>query len=623
MSATQKNRASRRVLAAAAGLATVGALVAAMPAGAQGHGHGKGHGHHTPARTVDVQLLSFNDLHGNLEPPSGSAGTVNEKQADGTVKAVPAGGVEYLASSLRAARKGHPYSITAAGGDMVGASPLLSGLFHDEPTIEALNKIDLDVTTVGNHEFDEGATELARLQNGGCHPVEGCYEQGKKFKGADFPYLAANVTDEKTGKPILKPYTVWKKNGVKIGFIGVTLEGTPNIVTANGVKGLKFHDEIETVNKYAKELDRQGVKSIVTLIHEGGAPASSSYNYDCDSPAAGDGISGPITEIAKGISPKVDALVTGHTHQAYVCTIPDPAGNPRLVTSASSFGKLYTDTTLTYDRRTKDIVRTAVKGSGSAKSSQHHRPAPANPVSANHVVTRDQAKATDMTALIARWNTLAAPIASRPQGFISADINGRGATSPEKPLGNLIADAQLEGLAPADKGGAVVAFMNPGGIRADLVYKASGSEGDGVVTYGESFTVQPFTNMMNVVDLTGAQLVSALQQQVSGSNEASPKILQVSKGLTYTLDMTKSGAARVVTGTIKLNGEAIDPAKSYRVAMNEFLAGGGDGFAALGAGTNKLVGASDLDLFNAYLAAHSTAAAPLDPPATDRITIVQ
>lgn len=624
MSATpQKNRASRRVLAAAAGLATVGALVAAMPAGAQerGNGHGKGHGHHVPDRTVDVQLLSFNDLHGNLEPPAGSAGTVNETQADGTVKAVPAGGVEYLASSLRTARKGHPYSITAAGGDMVGASPLLSGLFHDEPTIEALNKIDLDVTSVGNHEFDEGATELARLQNGGCHPVEGCYEKGKKFKGADFPYLAANVTSEKTGKPILKPYTVWKKNGVKIGFIGVTLEGTPNIVTANGVKGLKFHDEIETVNKYAKELDRQGVKSIVALIHEGGAPASSSYNYDCDSPSAGDGISGPITDIAKGISPKVDALVTGHTHQAYVCTIPDPAGNPRLVTSASSFGKLYTDTTLTYDRRTNDIVRTAVKAS---KTQKHHpRPEPANPVSANHIVDRNQAPANDLTALIARWNTLAAPIANRPQGYISADINGRGSTAPEKPLGNLIADAQLEGLAPADKGGAVVAFMNPGGIRADLVYKASGSEGDGVVTYGESFTVQPFTNMMNVLDLTGAQLVSALQQQVSGANEASPKILQVSKGLTYTLDMTKSGADRVVVGTIKLNGEAIDPAKTYRVAMNEFLAGGGDGFAALGEGTNKLVGASDLDLFNDYLAAHSTAAAPLAPPATDRITVVQ
>ncbi|MFK0135196.1 bifunctional metallophosphatase/5'-nucleotidase [Streptomyces rubiginosohelvolus] len=607
MSATpQKNRASRRVLAAAAGLATVGALVAAMPAGAhdRGHGHGGGHGHGHKPRTVDVQLLSFNDLHGNLEPPAGSAGNVSETQPDGTVKAIPAGGVEYLATSLRTARKGNPYSVTAAGGDMVGASPLLSGLFHDEPTIEALNGLDLDVTAVGNHEFDEGATELARLQNGGCHPVEGCYEKGKKFKGADFPYLAANVTKEKTGKPLLKPYTVWKKNGVKIGFIGVTLEGTPDIVTANGVKGLKFHDEVETINKYARELDRKGVKSIVALIHEGGAPASTSYNYDCDSPGAGDGISGPIVDIAKGITPKVDALVTGHTHQAYVCTVPDPSGKPRMVTSASSFGKLYTDTTLTYDRRTNDIVRTSVK-------------------SANHVVTRDQPKAPDMTRLIDRWNKLAAPIANKPQGWISADINGRGSTAPEKPLGNVIADAQLEGLAPADKGGAEVAFMNPGGIRADLVHKASGSEGDGVVTYGEAFTVQPFTNMMNVVDLTGAQLVTALQQQVSGPNEATPKILQVSKGLTYTLDLTKSGADRVVAGTIKLNGEAIDPARTYRVAMNEFLAGGGDGFPALGQGTNKLVGASDLDLFNAYLAAHSTATTPLAPPATDRITVIQ
>ncbi|MEV6796173.1 bifunctional metallophosphatase/5'-nucleotidase [Streptomyces sp. NPDC051320] len=605
------SRATRRLLAAAAGLATAGALVAAMPAGAHGHGHGGhgGHGQHKPAHdpTVDVQMLSFNDLHGNLEPPAGSSGTVAETQPDGTVKSIPAGGAEYLASSLRTARKGHPYSITAAAGDMVGASPMLSGLFHDEPTIEALNDIKLDVTSVGNHEFDEGATELARMQNGGCHPTDGCYETGKTFPGADFPYLAANVTSEKTGKPILKPYTVWKKNGVKIGFIGVTLEGTPNIVTANGVKGLKFHDEIETINKYAKELDRQGVKSIVALIHEGGLPASSSYNYDCDSPGAGDGISGPIVDIAKGISPKVDALVTGHTHQAYVCTIPDPSGKPRMVTSAASFGRLYTDTTLTYDRRTKDIVRTSVK----------------SVTSANHIVSRDQPKAQDISDLIARWDTLAAPIADKPQGYISADINGRGATTPEEPLGDLIADAQLAGLAPADKGGAQLALMNPGGIRSDLVYKASGSEGDGVVTYGEAFTVQPFTNMMNVVDLTGAQLISALQQQVSGANEASPKILQVSRGLTYTLDMTKTGADRVVTDTIKLNGTAIDPAATYRVGMNEFLAGGGDGFAALGQGTNKLVGASDLDLFNAYLAANSTASAPIAPPAADRITLVK
>ncbi|MFF9865468.1 bifunctional metallophosphatase/5'-nucleotidase [Streptomyces sp. NPDC013953] len=601
MSATpKKNRAARRILATAAGLATAGAMVAALPAGADDRGQpAAGHG-----RTVDVQLLSFNDLHGNLEPPAGSSGQVTRTHPDGTTTKIDAGGVEYLATHLREARKGNRYSVTAAAGDMIGGSPLLSGLFHDEPTVEALNKLKLDVSSVGNHEFDEGAKELARMQDGGCHPTAGCFEEGKTFRGAKFPYLAANVTHEKTGKPILDPYFVWERGGVKIGFIGVTLEGTANIVTAEGVKGLKFGDEVETINKYTKVLERKGVKSIVALIHEGGAPASSSYNYDCDSPGAGDGVSGPIVDIAKNLSPQVDALVTGHTHQAYVCTIPDPAGKPRMVTSAASFGKLYTDTTLTYDRRTKDIVRTSVE-------------------SANYVVSRDVPKAADMTSLIQRWNTLAAPIANKPQGFISADINGRGSTAYEKPLGDLIADAQLAGLAPADKGGARIALMNPGGIRSDLVYKASGSEGDGVVTYGEAFTVQPFTNMMNVVDLTGAQLIAALQQQVSGSNEASPKILQVSKGFTYTLDMTKTGAARIDVASVKLDGEPLDPAKTYRVAMNEFLAGGGDGFPALAQGRNKLVGASDLDLFNAYLAANSSAAAPIAPPAADRITVIK
>ncbi|WP_428953820.1 bifunctional metallophosphatase/5'-nucleotidase [Streptomyces sp. cg35] len=594
-------RRLRAALGAVATLTTAGALIAALPAGAAQDRHGGGH--HGQGRYQDVQLLSFNDFHGNLEPPAGSSGQVTEKQADGTTKQVDAGGAEYLATSLRTARKGHPYSVTAAAGDLIGASPLLSGLFHDEPTVEAMNKLDLDVTSVGNHEFDEGAAELARIQNGGCHPEDGCYEKGRTFKGADYPYLAANVTDEKTGKPVLKPYWVWKNKGVKVGFIGVTLEGTPNIVSADGVKGLKFHDEIETVNKYAKILDKQGVKSIVALIHEGGAPASSAYNYDCDSPGAGAGVSGPIVDIAKGITPRVDALVTGHTHNAYVCTIPDPSGKPRMVTSASSYGKLYTDTTLTYDRRTKDIVRTSVK-------------------SANHVVARTQAKAPDMTELIGRWNKLAAPVANQAVGHISADIPGRGAGTPEEPLGDLIADAQLAHAKSLDpKAG--LALMNPGGVRSDLVFKASGSEGDGVVTYGEAFTVQPFSNTVNLVDLTGAQVIQALQQQVSGPNEASPKILQPSAGLTYTLDMTKAGAARVVVDSIRLDGAAIDPAATYRVAMNSFLAGGGDGFTALGQGKNPLVGADDLKAFNDYLTANSSAADPIEPPKADRITIVK
>ncbi|MFF1296596.1 MULTISPECIES: bifunctional metallophosphatase/5'-nucleotidase [unclassified Streptomyces] len=593
-----RRRRTVRLLAAAAGLATVGALAAALPSTAAAGESGKSGGK-APSRYQDVQLLSFNDLHGNLEPPSGSSGRVTEVQADGTTKTIDAGGVEYLATHLREARAGNKYSITAAAGDMVGASPLISGLFHDEPTIEALNGLDLDVTSVGNHEFDEGAKELARLQKGGCHPTAGC-STDEEFEGADFPYLAANVLNEKTGKPIRKPYWVWKKNGVKVGFIGVTLEDTPGVVSAEGVKGLKFRDEVQTINKYAKELQRQGVKSIVALIHEGGAPASASYNYDCDAPGAGDGISGPIVDIAKNVTPQVDALVTGHTHAAYACTIDDPAGNPRTVTSAASFGRLYTDTTLTYDRWTGDIARTAVK-------------------SANRVVTRTVAKATDMTELISRWNTLAAPIGNRAIGYVSADIPSTGT---ESPMGDLIADAQLaygKQLDPETD----LALMNPGGVRAGLTYAAKGTEGDGVVTYAEGFTVQPFANTVNLQDFTGAQLIKVLQEQVSGSNAASPKILQPSSGLTYTLDLTKTGADRIVVDSVKLNGTAIDPAATYRVATNSFLAGGGDGITTLGLGTNDLVGTDDLAALEQYLLANSSATSPIAPPAANRITILK
>ncbi|MFJ6988497.1 MULTISPECIES: bifunctional metallophosphatase/5'-nucleotidase [unclassified Streptomyces] len=595
----QPNQSRRRrtygMLAAAAGLATVGAMLAALPAGA----HDSRHGKPLPNRYQDVQLLSFNDLHGNLEPPAGSSGRVTELQADGTTKTIDAGGVEYLATHLRQAREGNKYSITAAGGDMVGASPLISGLFHDEPTIEALNKLDLDVTSVGNHEFDEGAKELRRLQNGGCHPTDGCYTD-KKFKGADFPYLAANVLKEKTGKPLLKPYWIWKKKDVKIGFIGVTLEDTPGVVSAEGVKGLKFKDEVQTINKYARELQRKGVKSIVALIHEGGLPASQSYNYDCDSPGGGDGISGPIVDIAKNVSPSVDALVTGHTHAAYACTIDDPSGKPRTVTSAASFGRLYTDTTLTYDRFTGDIARTAVK-------------------SANHVVTRTVPKAPDMTSLISKWNTLAAPIGNRAIGHISGDVPNTGT---ESPMGDLIADAQLWYGKKLDAD-TDLALMNPGGVRAGLTYAAKAGEGDGVVTYAEGFTVQPFANTVNLQNFTGAQVVQALKEQVSGPNATATKILQPSANLTYTLDLTKTGADRVVTDTIRLNGAPIDPAATYRVATNSFLAGGGDGFTTLGQGTNDLVGLDDLAALEQYLTANSSAASPIAPPVPNRITIVQ
>ncbi|WP_225076701.1 MULTISPECIES: bifunctional metallophosphatase/5'-nucleotidase [unclassified Streptomyces] len=597
MSPTHSRRPAPRralvaALAAAATLATAGALVAANPAQAGSDANS--------APLKDLQLLAINDFHGNLEPPAGSSGRVTERQADGTTKDIDAGGVEYLASSLRTARKGHDRSLTVAAGDIVGASPLLSGLFHDEPTVEAMNKLGLDVTGVGNHEFDEGKDELLRLQNGGCHPVDGCYDKGRKFKGADYPILSANVINEKTGKPLLKPYVVQNVKGAKVGFIGVTLKGTPDVVTAAGVKGLKFLDEAETINKYTKELQQQGVHAIVALVHEGGFPASSAYNYDCDA-GGSTGLSGPIVDIAKKVAPEVDALVTGHTHNAYVCSIPDPAGHPRLVTSAASYGRLFTELNMKYDPRTEDIVRATVKGS-------------------NRVVDRTQSKAADLTQLLDYWQTLAAPVANKPVGYITKDVTRSGAV--ESPLGDLIADAQLAHAKSLDSR-AVVALMNPGGIRADLVYAASGKEGDGVVTFGEGFAVQPFSNTVNLKNLTGAQLITVLKQQVSGSNAAAPKYLQISSGLTYTLDLTKTGADRVVEDSIRLDGKAIDPSATYRVAMNSFLADGGDGFTEFAKGTDQLVGSDDLAALVDYLTANTSAAAPYAPTAADRVTVVK
>ncbi len=572
---------------AAVGVGTPAALASASPT--------------TAPSTVDIQMLAINDFHGNLEPPTGSSGRITTG-FDSTGKAITtdAGGVEYLATHLKTARVGHPNTVTVAAGDLIGASPLLSAAFHDEPTILAMNQLGLDVTAVGNHEFDEGKDELLRMAYGGCRADDGCYDPAAPFAGAKFPYLAANVIDNNTHLPMLPPFWVKNINGAKIGFIGMTLKGTPDIVTKAGVAGLTFTDEVQTANFYAKVLKAMDVKAIVVLLHQGGVPSSAVYNYNCDSGGPGAGLSGPIVDIAKNLDPEIDTIVTGHTHNSYVCNIPDPKGQPRLVTSAASFGRLYTDIELRYDTQKRDIVRTSV-------------------AARNMVVTRDVAKDSDETALIGKYKTLIEPIANKVVGYIGADITR---TGQETPLGDLIGDAQQEATAAPANGGSVIALMNPGGIRADLSYVASGAEGNGVVTYGEAFTVQPFNNLLVTMDLTGAQLLTVLQQQYSGGNAAAPKVLQVSAGLTYTVDRTKSDAARVVADSIKINGAPLDSAATYRITTNNFLAGGGDGFGGFTSGTNLLNGELDIDAFVAYLTAHSSAAAPLAPPAANRITFI-
>lgn len=553
--------------------------------------------------TMPVQLLALNDFHGNLEPPQGSAGSVTRLNPDGTTTVTPAGGVEYLATHLQQARVGHPNTITVAAGDLIGASPLLSAAFHDEPTILAMNKLGVSVTSVGNHEFDEGKDELLRIQRGGCRADDGCYDPNQPYEGADFQYLSANVINNKTHLPLLPPVWVKNINGARVGFIGMTLKGTPDIVTASGVAGLSFLDEVNTANAYSVLLRLLGVNAIVVVLHQGGTPASGAYNYDCNNPTPGAGLSGEVVDIAKRLDPSIDVVITGHTHAAYVCNIPDPKGQPRLVTSASSFGRLYTDIEGTYNRETRDFVRSSLTAQ-------------------NVAVTRDVAKDPAMTSLITQYGTLIAPIANRVVGYIGGTILGRGATTPESPLGDLIADAQLESTTPAASGGAVVAFMNPGGIRSDLQFAAGGAEGDGVVTYAEAFAVQPFNNVLTTLTLTGSQIITMLQQQYSGANATTPRTLQVSAGFIYTVDNTKTLADKIVVSSIRLNGSPLDPAASYRVTVNNFLAGGGDGFTVLTQGTNPLVGILDIDSFVAYLTAHSSAGSPFPVPAANRITFI-
>ena len=398
---------------AAAGL--VAASGTAGGTGARGR-HGGPGGDHGQQRYKAIQLLAINDFHGNLQPPTGSSGTVTRLQPDGTTLPQTVGGVEYLATHLAQARQGHDRSLTIAAGDLIGASPLLSGAFHDEPTIEAMNALHLDVTSVGNHEFDEGSAELTRMQTGGCRTnpdgtpaADSCPAGPGSFTGADFPFLSANVVVTKTGKTLFPPYVVKKLNGVKIGFIGMTLKGTPDIVTAAGVQGLTFLDEVTTANKYAKQLQRQGVQSIVVLLHQGGIPASGAYNYDCNAGGAL-GLTGDIVPIAQQISPAVDLIVTGHTHTAYTCNIPDPRGQPRMVTSASSFGRLFTDIELKYDPRTKDIVRPSV-------------------VATNTPVTRDVPADPAETDIITRFTTYLGPIAHQVVGYIGGTILGRGCSA--------------------------------------------------------------------------------------------------------------------------------------------------------------------------------------------------
>ncbi|MDE2061719.1 MAG: bifunctional metallophosphatase/5'-nucleotidase [Bradyrhizobium sp.] len=522
--------------------------------------------------TVDLRILAINDFHGYLRAPSGGI-RIDDPEDRSKKITVPAGGAEHMATLVKQLSEGHKNTIFVAAGDLIGASPLLSAMFHDEPTIESLSTMGLALAAVGNHEFDEGEEELKRMQNGGCHPLDKC--QGPHpFTGAKFHYLAASTVETATGKTIFPPYEIRTFDGIPVAFIGLTLKGTAGIISPASAAGLEFRDEAETVNALVQELKARGVEAIVVLIHEGGYPTGD-YN-EC--PA----ISGAIVDIVKKLDHAVDLVISGHTHQAYVCNI-----DGRLVTSADKYGTLVTAIDVRLDTSTRDVV--------SARAD-------------NVIVRTTLAEAPEQTALIASYDKLAAPIANRRAGSVTATLSRAPNEAGESTLGDIVADAQLAATASAASGGAAAAFTNPGGLRADLAGRQ-----DGAVTYADLFASQPFRNQLVTLTITGRQIKSMLEQQWLDPKR--PRILQVSRGFSYSWDDAKPFGERVIADSMSLNGERVDPAKSYRITVNNYLATGGDGFTALAQGTAQQFGVYDADALYAYFQANS----PISPAAADRI----
>lgn len=519
------------------------------------------------ARTIDVQILGLNDFHGQLEPvPSSSSG--------GRIGSTPAGGAEYLATHVRQLRATNPNTLFVSAGDLIGATPLISALFHDEPTIEAFNLMGLDYNGVGNHEFDEGVDELLRMQHGGCHPDDGC-QDGDQFDGADFQMLAANVSYKDSGETIFPPYAIHRFGPVKIAVVGMTLEGTPSIVSPAGITTVRFSDEAESVNALVPVLKKQGVRTIIVLLHEGGRvsdPLNESTINNCANPT------GNLPLIVDAMHDEIDVVVTGHTNWAVNCEI-----DGKVVTGAAATGRLVTDIDLKINVATKN---------------------PTNITVDNRIVTRTVPKAADLTGLIQKYKALSAPLADAVIGSTTAAITRTANAAGESALGDVIADAQLWATAPAALGGAQLAFMNAGGIRADLPA--------GSVTYGQAFSVQPFGNSLVTMTLTGAQIDALLEQQFTGGIGT----LQVSHTVSYDRLAAAGSDGRVTNITI--GGAPMVPTTNYRVTVNSFLADGGDRYSVLLGGTQRLGGDVDLDALVKYFGVSS----PVAPGPQDRINLV-
>jgi 5'-nucleotidase len=563
----------------------------------------------TAAAPFTVKLIGFNDYHGNLESP----GTFGTSTAVPVAERPPVGGAEFIAAHVAKLKNQNPLNVVVGAGDMIGATPLISSFFSDEPAIETLNRIGLEFSSVGNHEFDKGTSELQRLQNGGCKAADPNSCKGASvgtpvpFEGAKFKWLSANVVTTATGKTLLPAYGIKTFNGVKVAFIGMTLKATPAIVTPTGVAGLTFNDEAQTVNALVPELRAQGIEAIVVLVHEGGFQSGTLGDINaCDGNLAGSA----IADIVKKLDNAVDVVISGHTHAAYNCKLPNATGRNIAVTSSSSFGRILTDVDLTINPITRDITDAKVT---------------------NRLVVRNDASLpanTTVSSIINGYKTLVSPLANAVLGGISTALPITRDTACNMPAGNLIADAQLNATKAAGFGDAVIAFMNGGGVRSPgfTFPTSTANEGDGTVTYGEAFTVQPFGNSLVTLSLTGQNIKDVLEEQFVGCRGQSitvTRFMLPSAGFKYDWDGAKACDARIsnvtlttggVTETlVNTAGVVLNPSKTFRVTVNNFMATGGDGYSTFLKGTSQLGGAQDIDALVAFMASYKAPAAPYTP----------
>lgn len=518
-----------------------------------------------PDGTTTVTVLGLNDFHGQLEATGFRGKQIPNPDKPGTTMSAPAGGISAIGGLVNQVRSENPNTVFVGVGDLTGASPLSSSLLADEPTVIAMNKLGMSVNVLGNHELDYGLNELKRLEMGGCESVraEKACKLVNPFPGADYDYIAANVFD-KNGR-VFQAYKMVKVGQVRVAFVGAVLKEVPTVVAPAGIQGLTFRDEAESINAVLPEVRKAGADVVVALIHQGGVAKSAYDKEGCTD------LSGPIVDVVQRLDKSVMAVMTGHTHQGYNCVV-----DGRPVIQGSAQGALLQRLDFTVTRKNGVATVDAIKA-------------------ANVFVDPSKYSNQAMADLAKQAKDTTAPVADRVVATISAgQISSAANSAGESALGDVIADAQLAATKAADKGGAEIAFMNPGGIRANLPAKPSTT-----VTYGDIFAVQPFGNLLTVMTLTGAQIKTLLEQQFDNPGAGQNRILQVSEGFSYSYSLSRPKGERVQN--ITLNGQALDMARSYRVTVNSFLADGGDSFSVLKEGRERLGGGLDVDALSAYL----------------------